>query len=228
MSPSVLADVIIAGAGGGSRMQAGRNKLLLPLGASTVLEQTVATFHAHPRIARILVTASEVDWSDFEQRLARFAVTLVPGGARRQDSVHEGLAVLAQAPEASPLVLVQDGARPFTSAALISRVLDALETQDAVIPVVPLVDTIRRINASGTRVEDRAELFAVQTPQGARRALLWQASQQAQVEAWEVTDDASLMERAGWKVESVPGERENLKLTLPEDYTFAQWRVQQA
>ncbi len=208
-------------------MQAGRNKLLLPLGARTVLEETVATFHAHPQIRRLLVTASEVDWATFEELLAPFSVTLVRGGARRQDSVHAALEVLTQAPDAAPWVLVQDGARPFTSAALITRVLEALEQQEAVIPVVPLVDTIRRINATGTHLENRSELFAVQTPQGSRRELLWQASQQALAENWEVTDDASLMERAGWTVHSVPGERQNLKLTLPEDYTFAQWQVQQ-
>ena len=139
------------------------------------------------------------------------------GGARRQDSVRLGLEALGAGAE---LVLVHDAARPFASAALARRVLGALERgAPAAIPGLPVTDTIKRVDADDKIVEtvERAALRAVQTPQGFALAPLLAAHARAQAEGWEVTDDAALMERAGFGVVVVEGEEANVKITTPAD-----------
>lgn len=139
------------------------------------------------------------------------------GGARRQDSVRLGLAALDPGVER---VLVHDAARPFVSAALARRVLDAVAGQGlAAIPGVAVTDTIKRVGANDIIVDtpDRAMLRAVQTPQGFCVKPLLAAHARAQAEGWEVTDDAALMERAGHQVIVVQGEEANVKITTPAD-----------
>jgi 2-C-methyl-D-erythritol 4-phosphate cytidylyltransferase/2-C-methyl-D-erythritol 2,4-cyclodiphosphate synthase len=140
-----------------------------------------------------------------------------PGGARRQDSVRLGL---GQIPAGCPLVLVHDAARPFASAALARRVLQALaEGASAAIPGIKVTDTIKLVNAAEIVLEtpERARLRAVQTPQGFALAPLLAAHARAEAEAWDATDDAMLMERAGHSVRIVPGEEANVKITTPAD-----------
>ncbi|SNS12531.1 2-C-methyl-D-erythritol 2,4-cyclodiphosphate synthase [Humidesulfovibrio mexicanus] len=139
------------------------------------------------------------------------------GGARRQDSVRHGLAEL---PKEAACVLVHDAARPFASAALCARVLEALgPDRPAAIPGLAVTDTIKRVDADDIVVDtpERAAMRGVQTPQGFLLAPLAAAHQRAQAEGWEVTDDAMLMERAGHPVRVVPGEEANVKITTPAD-----------
>lgn len=145
---------------------------------------------------------------------------VVAGGERRQDSVRSGLSTL---PRECGRVLVHDSARPFMSAALVQRICDALDAgAKAVIPAVPVTDTIKRISGgldagSVTETLPREELAAVQTPQGFDLAVLRLAHERAQAEDWQVTDDASLAERADIPVRVVSGEASNVKITTPED-----------
>jgi 2-C-methyl-D-erythritol 4-phosphate cytidylyltransferase/2-C-methyl-D-erythritol 2,4-cyclodiphosphate synthase len=146
-------------------------------------------------------------------------VRCVAGGARRQDSVRNGLMAL---PEACDTVLVHDAARPFASAALVNRVLDALaDGAQGVIPAIPVVDTIKIVH-DGTVVStpERAALRAVQTPQGFGRAVLLAAHERAEAEQMAVTDDASILEACGIGVRVVDGETGNIKITRPEDLTM--------
>lgn len=168
----------------------------------------------------------------------------VAGGARRQDSVRLGLAAL---PASCATVLIHDAARPFVSPALVTRVADALEEGSAhaagltdslpapddsapqnsaglsappgVIPGLPVSDTIKEVDGAGqvVRTPERAAVRAVQTPQGFRTAELVAAHRRAEAEGWEVTDDASLMERCGHRVLVIPGEAGNRKITCPDD-----------
>ncbi|WP_419785647.1 2-C-methyl-D-erythritol 4-phosphate cytidylyltransferase [Pseudodesulfovibrio sp.] len=139
------------------------------------------------------------------------------GGERRQDSVRNGL---AQLPKDCDAVLVHDSARPFVSARLIQDLLDAL-TQGAkgAIPAVEVTDTVKRVR-DGAVAETlvRSELRAVQTPQAFETAILREAHERAVAEGWEVTDDASMVERLA-EVAVVPGEHGNVKITTPEDLT---------
>ncbi|MBG0776427.1 MAG: 2-C-methyl-D-erythritol 4-phosphate cytidylyltransferase [Desulfovibrionaceae bacterium] len=140
----------------------------------------------------------------------------VPGGERRQDSVFEGLSVL---PEGCDCVLVHDAARPFASAALVSRLCaELLDGTPAVIPCVSVRDTVKRVH-DGLVVETlrRDALRAVQTPQGFDRDVLVRAHKRARARDWEVTDDASMVERLDVPVAVIAGEEANVKITTVED-----------
>lgn len=138
----------------------------------------------------------------------------IPGGPRRRDSVAAGL---AEVPFDVDFVLVHDAARPLASPALVRRVIDRLrlEDVDAVVPVVPVPDTLKlTLGENVVRTVDRAHLVRAQTPQGFRGEVLRRAHE---VDTADATDDASMVEGLGGSVATVPGERENLKVTYPED-----------
>lgn len=143
----------------------------------------------------------------------RFEV--VAGGHRRQDSVRHGLEAL---PRECDAVLVHDSARPFASVSMIQSLLETLEDgAQGVIPATEVTDTIKRVD--GDTVSEtltRAELRAVQTPQAFMLRTLCEAHDRAESEGWDVTDDASMVERMS-EVRLVPGEAENIKITTPED-----------
>ena len=140
------------------------------------------------------------------------ALRFVAGGATRSASVRAGLDAV---PEAAAAILVHDGARPLASPALFARVVEAITGgAEVVVPVVPVVDTIRSVDGG---VVDRERLRAVQTPQGFRAAVL-RAAHAAGAEA---TDDAALAEALGASVTLVAGETTNLKITRPVDLVVA-------
>jgi len=143
-------------------------------------------------------------------------VLAAAGGESRQDSVRHGLAAL---PKECDRVLVHDSARPFFSATLVQSLLLALaEGADGAVPALPVTDTIKQVeNDTVVATPCRAGLRAVQTPQLFPADLLRQVHERALDENWEVTDDASIIERAGGSVRVVPGEADNVKITNPED-----------
>jgi 2-C-methyl-D-erythritol 4-phosphate cytidylyltransferase len=144
---------------------------------------------------------------------------VVTGGASRQASV---AAALAAAPDRYDIVLVHDAARSLAPPELVERVAAAVrEGHEAVIPTMPVVDTIKHIHSSGEVIAtlDRAELRAVQTPQGFVRSVLIDAHAAA---VDEHTDDAGLAEKLGVTVWAVPGEEAALKITRPFDLAVAE------
>ncbi len=213
---------VIVAAGQGTRMGGEHNKLLLPLGTRTILEFSIEAFLKHPGIRKIFLTVSSQDRHIFEKIVPQ-EVVLVKGGKRRQDSVHNALLKIIQEQQFPELVLVHDGARPFCSAKLIDRILDAAYEHGAAIPVLPLMDTIRRVTEEKTEVVERDELFAVQTPQGFLLEQLLYASMQITANKWTVTDDASMIENAGGRITTVEGDPQNLKITTPADLERADW-----
>lgn len=137
------------------------------------------------------------------------------GGPHRQDSVSRGLSRLS---DGIQTVLVHDAARPFTSAHLISRVIDETRRHQACIPVLPVRDTIKEVcNGRIARTLDRESLGLVQTPQGFEINLLKRAFAQAKRDGFYGTDEATLVERLGVPVHVVPGDRTNIKVTWKED-----------
>lgn len=177
--------------------------------------RTLATL---PEVDAVVVVAPAGQHAKLEALAAGLpaAVRCVEGGARRQDSVAAGLAA---APDAE-WYLVHDGARPLVSASLCTRVLAAARMHGAAIPVLPVADTIKRVNALGLVTETLARdlLRAVQTPQAFAGALLRRAhAERARTSGAEATDDAALVEALGAAVATVAGEAANLKVTTPED-----------
>jgi len=144
------------------------------------------------------------------------------GGETRQASVYRGLQAL---PEDVDLVVCHDAARPFASISLFERVIERLEdpTVDGVIPVVPSPDTVKRIR-EGLVLETlpRQELGMVQTPQAFRRRALEDAHERAETNGISATDDAMVLEAAGYRVAVVDGEPGNFKVTTPEDLLRAE------
>ena len=219
-----VAVAIIVAAGQGTRMGKNHNKLLLPLGTRTILEFSIDTFLVHSRISKIFLTVSSDVRENFENLFPE-KIALVEGGKRRQDSVHNALLMIMQEKKIPELVLVHDAARPFCSGELIDRIIDSAINFGAAIPVLPLFDSIRIVKGKKTRIVDRNNLFSVQTPQGFRTKIIKDASIKAIEEKWEVTDDASLIEKVGGTVKTVKGESKNFKITTHADLERAHFIV---
>lgn len=146
----------------------------------------------------------------------------VPGGTSRQASVLAGLQALgAMKPD---LVLIQDAARPFIDAAMVERVIEALEAHEGALPVMPVTDTLKR-SVDGrvvSQTEDRTTLYAAQTPQGFRFGQILSAHMRAARLPRDFTDDAEVAEWAGMSVALTPGSSRNIKITHPEDFERAE------
>lgn len=210
--------VIVVAAGSGTRLGADAPKAFVGIDAHTILRHALRGVFAAPQAQVVVVTpADRVGDATTEAHEAAGdrddLVSVVAGGATRQASVAAGLAAVWPDVE---IVLVHDAARALTPPEVFARVIDAVAAgPDAVIPVLPVVDTLKRIDAD-TVVEpvDRSVLAAAQTPQGFRRAVLDDAYRDA---AADHTDDAALLQAAGTVVRTVPGDERAFKITTPAD-----------
>ena len=211
--------VIVAG-GQGVRMGADRPKQFLEIGGKPILRHTIERFQAYdPKIDIILVLpeAQKDWWRDYCRQtgfLERY--TMVSGGITRFHSVQNALRFVSD----DGRVAIHDGVRPLLSAALLERLFEAAEKYPAVIPAVPVVESVRRKEDEEVSVPvSRDGLVLVQTPQLFDARLLKDAYRQPFTPAF--TDDASVFEAAGGTVHIVPGDRINLKITTPEDLRLA-------
>jgi 2-C-methyl-D-erythritol 4-phosphate cytidylyltransferase len=214
--------VLVPAAGRGERLGPGGPKALRLLAGEPLLVHAVRGLRAAPSVGPVVVAAPPGEVAAVEALLAEFAVIVVAGGADRQRSVALALAAL---PAEIGLVLVHDAARALTPVAVVEAVVRALrEGAQAVVPVVPVADTVKQV--AGDRVlatVDRARLRAVQTPQGFARAVLAAAHADTGSGA---TDDAGLVERLGVPVQTVPGSEAAFKVTRPLDLVLAQALLQ--
>ncbi|MEO3742418.1 2-C-methyl-D-erythritol 4-phosphate cytidylyltransferase [Plantactinospora sp. B5E13] len=212
--------VLVPAAGAGVRLGPGGPKALRRLGGEPLLTHAVRRIAAAGPVHTIVVAAPSGDVEAVRELLAPVAVvTVVPGGATRQESVAAALAVVPAGPE---IILVHDAARALTPATLVESVAAAVRAgEDAVIPVLPVVDTIKEVSVDEVVLGtvDRAALRAVQTPQGFRRSVL-AAAHAAAVDP--LTDDAGLVEKQGVRVRCVPGSEYALKITRPFDLALAE------
>lgn len=212
--------VLVPAAGSGVRLGPGAPKALRTLRGEALVVHAVRRLSEAPDVGFIVVAAPPGEVVAVRQMLAPVApVTVVPGGATRQESV---AAALAAVPERFDIVLVHDAARAFVPPSMIERVAAAVRAgHPAVVPVLPVVDTVKYVDADGvvTGTADRDCLRAVQTPQGFQRAVLVAAHAAAEGEH---TDDAGLAERCGVAVFTVPGAEAALKITRPFDLAVAE------
>jgi len=209
---------IVPAAGSGERLGAGIPKAFVALDGQLLVEHVINGLRASGVVDEIVV-AVPVGRTDAAKLILGPAVTVVTGGAERTESVRLALDAVGT----PDFVLVHDAARPLTPPALIVRVVDALLSgHAAVVPTVPLTDTIKAVDANGVVLgtPERASLRAVQTPQGFATEVLLRAYQR--VGAAVTTDDAAMVESIGGQVQTVQGDPLAFKITTPLDLLLAE------
>ena len=218
--------VIVPAAGIGRRMGTDKPKQYLPLGGTTVLEQTLQRLLQLPHLQGLVLVVSPFDsfWREIPA-VSHPLVRVVTGGAERCDSVLNGLYALE--PELQPLdwVMVHDAARPCVTIADIGNLVSELrEHLVGGILGVPVSDTLKRLNDNYGIEEtvDRRVLWQAQTPQMFRFGVLLKALREALQSEAQITDEASAVELAGYVPLMVEGRRDNIKITRPEDLPMAE------
>ncbi len=218
-----VAAVIVA-AGKGSRVGGDLPKQFRPIGGESILRRTLTVFAEHGEVAHVQPVIRPEDAEIYREQTLRLEI-LPPvfGGATRQASVRAGLEALELGKP--NIVLVHDAARPFASAALVSRAIAAAKRIGAAIPALPVTDTVKTVDAAGQvgQTLDRNSLRLVQTPQSFAFPLLLDAHRRAAAAGHEdFTDDAALAEWAGMKVSVFAGEPGNIKITEEGDFARAE------
>lgn len=206
---------LIVAAGSGERLNLGYNKVLYQLTEDkTILDQVLAVFLADNNCQQIVLVMSKTDLYPHITQYTSGKVVLVLGGSNRAESVLNGLmAVTAEH------VLIHDAARPYLTQALIDELLNELKTNLACIPVVPLKDTIKQIQAHKViQTLNRTELFAAQTPQAFQTALIYESYLAWHQNPQPVTDDAQVLELYyPTPIKTILGDYQNIKITTSED-----------
>jgi 2-C-methyl-D-erythritol 4-phosphate cytidylyltransferase len=211
---------IVVAAGQSQRMN-GTDKIMAPLGGKPVLAWSIEALQKCEKVDRIVLVNSRKNKEPVECLVVDNKYTKVAdvctGGERRQDSVAAGLKLLGEC----EWVIIHDGARPLLTQDLIERGLEAARETGAAVAAVPVTDTIKLAGDNQIVIETppRHNLWAVQTPQIFRFALIKKAYQQAR---GDVTDDAMLVEQTGGKVKLYMGAYNNLKITAPRDLAIAE------
>ena len=219
---------VIPAAGEGVRMGAGVAKQFMELEGRPLLAVTLENFERCSTVESVFVVVppDSVSYCK-EEIIKRYGLSkvrqVVPGGKRRQDSVRLGLEA---AQGQFDLVLIHDGVRPFVGPEFIARIIQAASQHRAVIPVLPLKETVKEVGKNG-RVAgtiERGSLRLVQTPQAFCYVDILSAHRRAADENWEeMTDDALLLERMGIPVAVIEGLEENIKITTPYDLELARF-----
>jgi 2-C-methyl-D-erythritol 4-phosphate cytidylyltransferase/2-C-methyl-D-erythritol 2,4-cyclodiphosphate synthase len=212
---------IVAAGGRGRRFGGARPKQLEIVGGRSILERSVALFISHPAVDEVVVALPDelLTHPPGYLKAGGKPLKLVAGGARRQDSVANAFKAASRA---SDVIVIHDAARPFASADLVGRIIDAARESGAAVAAVRASDTVKRA-AEGPVVAEtlpRDAIFLAQTPQAFRRGVL-EAALAAGRDELEATDEAALAERAGQPVRIVEGERTNIKITTSDDLAIA-------
>ena len=217
--------IIIVAGGKGLRMGSDIPKQFLPIGGKPVLMRTLERFRAYSSALQIILVLPQAQ-QDYWQQLCKdyhFEVEhqIANGGQTRFHSVQNGLALVPD--DAEGVVGVHDGVRPFPSIEVIRNCYETARTAKAVIPVIPVVETVRQLISDGqvsSRTVPRDEYRLVQTPQTFDIQLLKAANEQPYNDGF--TDDASVVESYGYAITLVEGNRENIKITTPYDLKIAE------
>lgn len=214
--------VIIVAGGKGLRMGSDIPKQFLPIGGKPVLMRTLERFRAYSADLQIILVLPEAQQDYWRQLCEEYhfdvEYQLANGGQTRFHSVQNGLALVPD--DAEGVVGVHDGVRPFPSIEVIKNCYETARTAKAVIPVIPVVETVRHLEKESSVTVPRDEYKLVQTPQTFDIQLLKAANRQPYNDGF--TDDASVVESYGHEITLVEGNRENIKITTPYDLTVAE------
>lgn len=211
--------IIVAG-GSGSRMQHDLPKQFIEVAGKPVLMHTIEQFYAYNEDVRLIIVLPEQQQLTWRNLCQKYKFTIfhmvVTGGATRFGSVKNGLAMV----HGDGLVAVHDGVRPFISTKIIKETYQAASEHGAAVVAVSPKDSVREINANGSKAVPRINYKLVQTPQCFQVALLRKAYEQPESDHF--TDDASVVEKLGEKITLVEGSYRNIKITTPEDLILAE------
>ena len=220
-----MVTAIIVAAGRGTRMGPNQDKLFLEVAGRPVVAHTWRRFDQAKEIGEVIVVVREGMQGAFQELAKQSALTkqyrLVVGGVERQDSVWNGLEAVK--PECE-VVCIQDGARPCTSAEIISETIHEAWEMGAAVAARPVTDTIKE-SMDGRLIErtvDRAKLWAVQTPQTFRVEVIRDAISTARAKGLHLTDDTAACELSGHPVRLVTGAAPNPKVTVPDDLAYVE------
>ena len=218
----IIVHVLIPAAGNGSRMKAGKNKLLIDLEGKALIYWTIKSLFSASLVKWVGIIGQPNDKKEILNSLQNFSkkVEWINGGETRQESVFNGINSL---PFSADKVLIHDGARCLINPELINKCAMELEENDSVILATKVTDTIKIVDNKGYIQEtpNRENLWAAQTPQGFLVEKLRKAHKMAIEKNWKVTDDASLFEMLNWKVKIIEGNSSNIKITSPIDLKIA-------
>ena len=214
--------VIIVAGGKGLRMGSDIPKQFLPIGGKPVLMRTLERFRAYDDALQIILVLPEAQQAYWRELCGQYhfdvEYRLANGGQTRFHSVQNGLALVPD--EAEGVVGVHDGVRPFPSIEVIRNCYETARTKKAVIPVIPVVETVRHLEGDKSVTVPRGDYRLVQTPQTFDIQLLKTANRQPYNDGF--TDDASVVESYGFEITLVEGNRENIKITTPYDLKIAE------
>jgi len=217
---------VIPATGTGQRMRADKPKQYLPLGAKTILEQTLDNLLSYPKIkgAVLILNAEDRRWESLNYQHEK-PLLLCDGGEQRHHSVFNGLQLLADRQIENCMVLIHDAVRPFVSHQDLDRLLLAMDNhEDGAILAAPVADTLKFADTSSSIVSThpRDHLWRAFTPQAFRLELILSALESVIHEGLEITDDASAMEKAGYKPKLITSDSRNIKITHPQDLHLAE------
>ena len=223
-----LCSAIIVAAGSSSRM--GFDKLLADVGGTPVLVRCVEAFQEAPSVSEIVVVTREELVPEVARLCQQFQLTkvtkVIRGGENRTQSARLGT---LEANRDVPLIAIHDGARPFVTVQVIEDAVAQAGKNGAAAPAVPVKDTIKVAkNGMVEQTLDRAQLYAVQTPQVFDASLIRAALQKALDDGVELTDDCAAVERLSMKVVLTAGDERNIKLTTPADLLLGEGLVEEA
>lgn len=220
-----MVSAIIVAAGKGLRMKTDVRKQYLLLEGRPILGHTLPVFDACAQIDEILLVIPEGDFDFCRKNVIspldlKTKIRCVAGGARRQDSVYNGLDALDRKTD---IVVIHDGVRPFVRPEQLGACIRGAQGSGACILAIPASDTLKRIGGSGTieQTLDRNDIWLAQTPQAFKYDLILKAHEAARKDGFSGTDDALLIERLGIGVRIATGSKDNIKITTREDLAFA-------
>jgi 2-C-methyl-D-erythritol 4-phosphate cytidylyltransferase len=217
--------VILPAAGSGTRFGGPVKKPFLTLAGRAVWLRTAELFWTRPDVSRVYVVVAPADLEEFKSRFGHtllFAnAEVVAGGAERFESVANAM---ARIPSDVPFVAVHDAVRPLTPPAVIDAVFAACKSAGAAIAAVPVADTLKKVDSNEfiEATVPRAGMWQAQTPQAGRRDWLIDAYARRSQLGSAITDDAQLLEAAGYRVQVVKSSATNFKLTTPDDFKLAE------
>lgn len=214
---------IILAAGRGKRMNKQENKAFLSLAGKPILVWALQAFE-DSKVDNIIIVSHPIEIERVKELVNEYSIKKVmaifPGGDQRQDSVANALAFL---PAESKIVAIHDSARPLVGAAFINETIDSLNNADGIVPAIMPTDTIKEESDNFVvKTLERKHLRAVQTPQVFTKEPLLNSYEKAKGDGYYGTDDASLLEKYGYKVKLSEGSYGNIKITTPIDLKIAE------